>query len=290
MTGAAAPDRHHRGRHGQGTVTAVGRRGHSPLYGHRAVGLYRAAAQVRGAQVVGGWIVLATSEQVGMIDFGTTRERAAAAGDRGRPRRHPATAVSSTDRTVRRGEMTVDTASKAGNRSAITLLVPFAIGAAVSVGLGVYGRVHKPTLIAMSLPGFSSALTTKVWLASAASLFALVQLASALAMYGKLPGLTRAPRWVSPLHRWSGRIAFCSWSSRDDVLYALGFEPPRGCSSTRCWAASSSARSWRDAAAVAQSAPGWVLPVVGGLVLPPVGLWLGSSWYFDGRRAVLAAR
>jgi hypothetical protein len=181
--------------------------------------------------------------------------------------------------------MTVDTASKAGNRSAITLLVPFAIGAAVSVGLGVYGRVHKPTLIAMSLPGFSSALSTKVWLASAACLFALVQLASALAMYGKLPGLARAPRWVSPLHRWSGRIAFLLVVPVAMMcLYALGFEhsSPRvlihsllGCFFFGAFVAKMLLLSRR-------STPGWVLPVVGGLVFTAlVGLWLSSSlWYF----------
>jgi hypothetical protein len=39
-------------------------------------GLYRAAAQVRGATVVGGWIVLANGEQVGMINFGDHEESA----------------------------------------------------------------------------------------------------------------------------------------------------------------------------------------------------------------------
>jgi serine/threonine-protein kinase len=60
-----------------GTVTAVGRQW---TFTARTVtapsGLYRAAAQVRGAQVVGGWIVLATGEQVGMIDFGDHEEGA----------------------------------------------------------------------------------------------------------------------------------------------------------------------------------------------------------------------
>jgi hypothetical protein len=61
----------------KGTVTAVGRQWTftAPTVSPPS-GLYRAAAQVRGAEVVGGWIVLATGEQVGMIDFGDHEESA----------------------------------------------------------------------------------------------------------------------------------------------------------------------------------------------------------------------
>jgi serine/threonine-protein kinase len=60
-----------------GTVTAVGRQWTFTAPTVTAPsGLYRAAAQVRGAQVVGGWIVLASGAQVGMIDFGDHEESA----------------------------------------------------------------------------------------------------------------------------------------------------------------------------------------------------------------------
>src|SRR5262249_23163596 len=87
------------------------------------------------------------------------------------------------------------------------LLVPLAVGAAVSVTLGVYGNLHEPTGIAVNLAGFSGPQTVKVWLASVAFVFALVQIVSALIMYGKLPGV-RSAGWVGTLHRWSGRVAF----------------------------------------------------------------------------------
>src|SRR5215510_819071 len=181
--------------------------------------------------------------------------------------------------------MTVDTQTRPSNRSALTLLVPFAIGAAVSVALGVYGRVHTATLIAMNLPFFTSALNMKVWLASAGFFFALVQLASALAMYGMLPGGASVPGWVSPLHRWSGRIAFLLVVPVAMMcLYALGFEhsSPRvlihsllGCFFFGAFVAKMLLLSRRGT-------PGWVLPVMGGLVFTAlVGLWLTSSlWYF----------
>ena len=43
-------------------------------------------------------------------------------------------------------------------------------------------------------------------------------------MYGKLPWIS-APRWISGLHRWSGRIAFIlTVIVAVHCLYALGFE------------------------------------------------------------------
>jgi len=77
-----------------------------------------------------------------------------------------------------------------------TSSVPLAVGAAVALTLGVYGRVHEPTGIAVSVAGFSSPHTVKVWLASAAALLAVVQIASAAVMYGKVPGVT-APSWIA---------------------------------------------------------------------------------------------
>ena len=85
-------------------------------------------------------------------------------------------------------------------------LIPALVAAAVAVALGAYGKVHDPAGTALNLAGFSSTGAVKSWLASAAFLFALVQLVSALMVYGKLPG----PSWSSTLHRWSGRLAVLS--------------------------------------------------------------------------------
>src|SRR5262245_12901016 len=104
------------------------------------------------------------------------------------------------------------------------LLVPVAIGAAVSVGLGVYGKTHSPTGIAVSVAGFSSPQTVKVWLATGAAFLALLQLLSALAMWGRLPGVT-APSWTDAFHRWSGRAAFLlTLPVAMHCLYALGLQ------------------------------------------------------------------
>ena len=55
------------------------------------------------------------------------------------------------------------------------------------------------------------------------SLLALAQLVTALAIYGRL-GFT-APAWFSPVHRWSGRLAFlAAVPVAMQCLYALGYQ------------------------------------------------------------------
>ena len=64
----------------------------------------------------------------------------------------------------------------------------------------------------------------KVWLATVAVLFALVQLGSALWLYGRLP-VRDAPAWLGSLHRISGRLAFLlSLPVAYHCLYQLAFQ------------------------------------------------------------------
>ena len=164
------------------------------------------------------------------------------------------------------------------------LLVPLVTGAAVSVSLGVYGNLHSPTGIAVSLAGFSSPLTVKVWLASGAATLALVQLVSALAMYGRLPGVT-APSWTGRLHRWSGRAAFLlSIPVAVHCLYALGFQTysARVVAHSLLGCLFFGAFTTKMLILTRRGLAGWVLPLAGGVVFAVlVGLWLTSSlWFF----------
>jgi serine/threonine protein kinase, bacterial len=60
-----------------GTVTAAGRTWSLDIrVAKKPSGLYRATAQVRGAQVVAGWIVLPGGDQVGMVDTGGVEQPA----------------------------------------------------------------------------------------------------------------------------------------------------------------------------------------------------------------------
>ncbi|MBN0047253.1 hypothetical protein JS756_24720 [Streptomyces actuosus] len=160
-------------------------------------------------------------------------------------------------------------------------LLPALVAAAVAVALGVYGRVHDPAGTAFDIAGFSSTGAVKSWLATAAVFFALVQVASALMMYGRLPG----PRWAPVLHRWSGRAAFLiAVPVAVHCLYALGFQSYEtrvvwhsllGCFFFGAFSA-------KMLLLRSERLPGRLLPILGGLVFAALTvLWLTSAlWFF----------
>ena len=104
------------------------------------------------------------------------------------------------------------------------LLAAGAMGAAVAIALGLYGRAHDPqTDLAITL-GFADTITMKVWLSSIAILFALFQIFSALWLYGRLP-ISSRPSWLIHAHRISGRLAFLiSLPVAYHCLYQLAFQ------------------------------------------------------------------
>ena len=166
---------------------------------------------------------------------------------------------------------------------AAKIVVPSLIGALVALTLGIYGRLHHPTGIAINIAGFTSPGYVKSWLATVATVFAVVQVVSALVMYGKVPRVT-APSWIGGLHRWSGRLAFLlAVPVAIHCLYALGFQNY----STRVLLHSLLGCAFFGAFTVKmlilpkRGLPGWVLPVVGALVFTLlVVLWFTSAYWF----------
>ncbi|MEU7577378.1 DUF6529 family protein [Streptomyces sp. NPDC041068] len=160
-------------------------------------------------------------------------------------------------------------------------LLPALVAAAVAVGLGVYGKTHDPEGTAFNLAGFSSTSAVKSWLGTTAFAFALLQVLSALMLYGKVPG----PSWSAALHRWSGRIAFLvAVPVAVHCLYALGYQTY----STRVMWHSLlgcfffGAFSAKMLLLRSEKLPGWLLPVVAGLVFVSLTvIWLTSAlWFF----------
>jgi hypothetical protein len=164
------------------------------------------------------------------------------------------------------------------------------LGAAVAVTIGVYAKVHDPALKPLFLLGFSGMLQFKTWLATGALVFVLVQVTSALWMWGRLPGAGPAPAWITPVHRWSGSVAFvvtvpvalhCVWS--------LGFvtNTPRvllhsifGCAFYGAYAAKMLGLRLRGL-------PGWAIPVLGGSVFTLyILVWFTSALWFFTRSGV----
>ncbi|MGQ0576181.1 MAG: DUF6529 family protein [Pseudonocardia sp.] len=159
-----------------------------------------------------------------------------------------------------------------------------AVGMSVIVVLGVYGRVHEPQFFAFNVAGFSSGTAAKSWIATVAFLLALVQIFSALVMYGKFPSIT-APSWIGTLHRWSGRLAvLATVPVAVHCLYALGFQDgsPRTLIHSTFGCVFYGAFVAKMIVLQRPGSPSWALPLLGGTVFTGlVALWLTSSlWFF----------
>lgn len=178
------------------------------------------------------------------------------------------------------GQHAVDT-PRARTRLAAVLL----LGSVVALALGVYAKAHDPALRPLWLVGFSGMLQLKTWLATAALALVLVQLTTALWMWGRLPGAGPAPGWVAPVHRWSGSLAFVALVPVAlHCLWSLGFVTTTGRTLTHSLAGCAfyGAYSAKMLGLRLRGLPGWTLPVLGGLVFALlVLLWLTSAaWFF----------
>jgi hypothetical protein len=101
-----------------------------------------------------------------------------------------------------------------------------AIGAALALSLGAYGRIHDPTGVPnLVFVEVSKMLPLKAWLTTLTALLALAQLTTALMMWGKIGNPDRRPAWVVPAHRWTGTAAFVvSLPVAYHCLWAVGFQ------------------------------------------------------------------
>lgn len=167
------------------------------------------------------------------------------------------------------------------------LLVPALIGAAVAVGLGVYGNEHTPSGESILDDGlfFSATLNMKAWFATLALGLGCLQGLSALRIYGRI-GTGPAPDWLGTAHRLTGTLAFLvSLPVAYHCLWALGFQD----GTTRALIHSLAGCFFYGAFAAkvvvveSKRLPGLALPVAGGTLLAAlVAIWLTSSlWFFD---------
>jgi hypothetical protein len=103
-------------------------------------------------------------------------------------------------------------------------------------------------------------------------------------MWGRLPGVHSRPRWLTPVHRWSGACAFVvSIPVALHCVWSLGFmtTTPRvllhsifGCAFYGAYAAKMLGLRLRGT-------PGWLVPLLGGLTFTLfVLLWFTSAFWF----------
>ncbi len=183
-------------------------------------------------------------------------------------------------------------------RSSVWIIAAFLAGAALSLTLGLYGRIHDPSGERIFSLMFSGTLTMKVWLATGATALALVQLATSLRFFEVMHWPRVAPAWLVPVHRWSGIIAILlTLPVAYHCLWALGFSDatPRrlihsiaGCLFYGAFLAKMlllrTERPWPFVASSAAPPafwPGWVFAIAGGLTFSAlVVLWYTSSLWF----------
>jgi hypothetical protein len=163
------------------------------------------------------------------------------------------------------------------------LLVAAGAGAAVSLGLAAYTRFHDPTGGTITTFGFPSVLAMKAWLGTIVVALVAVQVTGALAMWGRLPGVARAPAWVGTLHSWSGTAAFVvSLPVAYHCLWALGIQTPssRVVVHSLLGTAFYGAFTTKLLALRVTAVPEWTLPLLGGLVATSlVVIWWTSSLF-----------
>ena len=178
----------------------------------------------------------------------------------------------------------------AAPKSMAVPLAAFAAGAVVALLLGVFGKVHDPTVDGTTTLGFHTVIDMKVVVSTVIGVLAVLQLIGALWMYGKLG--VKAPAWVGPAHRACGTItllltAFVAYH----CLWALGLESGRLANGEKVslrtvvhgvlGCAVFGAVVVKVVAVRSRRAPGWFLPVAGGLLfaLLVVVILTSAVWY-----------
>jgi hypothetical protein len=171
-------------------------------------------------------------------------------------------------------------------------LIAFAAGAVVAVLLGVFGKAHNPSLSNTITLGFDSVIDMKVVLATVVGVLAVVQLLGALFIYGKL-GIA-APSWFGNVHRVTGIITVVlAVLVAYNCLFAIGLEtgtfhdgtpvPARTVVHGILGCAVFGAVVVKVVAVRSRRAPGWFLPVAGGLLfaLLVVVVLTSAGWYIS---------
>ena len=170
------------------------------------------------------------------------------------------------------------------------LLIVLLVGVLVSLLFGVYASVHDPTGQTTIALFFSNTVGMKVWFTTIAMVFAILQVLTALRLYGKVKIPKEFPPWLGDVHRLFGTLAFIfTLPVAFHCLWSFGFES--SASQTRRYVHSLvgcmfyGAFASKVLAVRTKRLPGWTLPVIGGITFTLlVVLWTTSSlWFFQNR-------
>ena len=173
-------------------------------------------------------------------------------------------------------------------------LVAFTAGAVIALLVGVFGKLHEPSTSGTTTLGYDTVIDMKVVVSTVVGVLALFQLVSALWIYGKLG--RPAPSWLGTVHRITGATAllgavFVAYH----CLWTLGLEsgtfhdgtpvPARVVVHGVLGSAVIGAIATKVVAVRSRRAPGWFLPVAGGLffTLLMAAVLTSAVWYIGAK-------
>jgi Family of unknown function (DUF6529)/Protein of unknown function (DUF2510) len=169
----------------------------------------------------------------------------------------------------------------------VRVLALFALGAAVAIFFGAYGRVHDPTRDTTFTLFFTGMINLKVWFTTVAIVFAILQVLTAARIYGKIRIPRTQPSWLGDFHRLTGTLAFLfTLPVAFHCLWSLGFES--SIDDKRVFLHSVMGCLFYGVFVIKVLAvrlhrlPGWLLPFAGGLTFTVLAvLWSTSAlWFF----------
>lgn len=169
-------------------------------------------------------------------------------------------------------------------------LAALAAGVVVALLVGVLGKAHDPSLDGTTTLGYQTVVDMKVVLSVVIGVLAVLQVVGALWMYGRL-GI-EAPSWVGKAHRFSGTVVLVlagfvayhcvatqglptgTLDNGEDVSTRTVVHGVLGC-------AVLGAAVVKVIAVRSRRAPGWFLPVAGGLLfsLLVTSVLTSAVWY-----------
>jgi hypothetical protein len=166
-------------------------------------------------------------------------------------------------------------------------LVPLVLGVAVATAIYVFGVNHTPDYSGTALFGRTAldTLPLKSWLATAILVLAIMQLASALWIFRRLPFAPAPPRRLGSAHRLSGAtLALLSLPIAYHCMFAYGFQTVDARVAVHSYAGAFlyGALATKVLTVRWHGLPRWMLPLAGGFVVSGVVvLWYTSAlWYF----------
>jgi mono/diheme cytochrome c family protein len=161
--------------------------------------------------------------------------------------------------------------------------VPILAGAVVSLTAGLLAD-HSPRSKGYFRLFFADPIHLKAGFATAAAVLACFQLFTAAWIFRKLPW--PKPRWVNPVHRWSGRLALAfTLPVAYHCIFKLGFQHPdnRVLAHALLGCAVYGAFTAKVTIVRLHRFPQPVLPIAGGLLFATlIGVWYTSAlWLYD---------